>query len=59
MYEQFGITENIENLANEAEKNIENVFKKIEEVEAYNSVKVMNAFQKYILIVQLDMDMET
>lgn len=47
MYEQFGITENIENLANEAEKNIENVFKKIEEVEAYNSIKVMNAFQKY------------
>lgn len=48
MYKEFGISEEILNLAKKAEKEIEEegIFKNIEEVCEYNSLKVLTAFQK-------------
>lgn len=48
MYKQFGISEEIINLAKIAEEEIvkEGVFKKIDEVCEYNSLKVLLAFQE-------------
>ena len=48
MYKEFGISEEIINLAKTAEKEIieEGVFKKIDEVCEYNSLKVLLAFQE-------------
>ena len=45
MYKSFGISEEIENLANETEKEIESIFKKIQETCEFNSLKVLKAFQ--------------
>ena len=48
MYKEFGISEEILNIAKKAEKKIEEegIFKNIEEVCEYNSLKVLTAFQK-------------
>ena len=46
MYESFGISKEIEDLANKIEKDIEPVFKNIEKVCEINSLKVLKAFQK-------------
>ena len=46
MYSTLGIDEEIINLSNEAEEKLKDVFKEIEEIEEYNSIKVLDAFQK-------------
>lgn len=46
MYSALGISEKVINLANEAEENIKDVFKEIDKIEEYNSLKVLSAFQK-------------
>ena len=46
MYKKFGISEEIENLANEVEKEIRPVFEKIDKVCEFNSMKVLEAFQQ-------------
>ena len=45
MYKEFGISEEVIKLSKETEKEIEPIFKKIEEVCEYNSLKVLKAFQ--------------
>ena len=45
MYEQFGIDERIVNLMKKSEEEIKPIFKEIEEVCEYNSLKVLKAFQ--------------
>ena len=45
MYEEFGIDNKIIELSKETEKDIEPIFKKINEVCEYNSIKVLKAFQ--------------
>ena len=46
MYKKFGISEEIESLANEVEKEIRPVFEKIDKVCEFNSMKVLEAFQQ-------------
>ena len=46
MYKEFGISEEVIKLSKETEKEIEPIFKKIEEVSEFNSLKVLKAFQK-------------
>lgn len=46
MYKEFGINEKIENLANETEKELKEIFNKIDEDALYNSQKVLMSFQK-------------
>ena len=46
MYEQFGISKEIEELSIIVEKEIEPILKKIEKTCEINSLKVLNAFQK-------------
>lgn len=46
MYKEFGISEELENLSNEVEKEIAEKFKEIEEICQYNSLKVLKAFQE-------------
>ena len=46
MYEQFGISKEIEDLSNRVEKDIEPIFKRIDKVCEINSLKVLSAFQK-------------
>lgn len=46
MYKEFGISEKIENLANETEKEIKDIFIKVDKDALYNSQKVLMAFQK-------------
>lgn len=46
MYQEFGINEKIENLANEAEENLKKEFAKIDLTCTKNSLKVLTAFQK-------------
>ena len=46
MYKEFGISEEIENLVNEAEIALQDEFKKIDLNCTRNSLKVLNAFQK-------------
>ena len=46
MYKKFGISEEIENLVNEVEKEIRPVFEKIDKVCEFNSMKVLEAFQQ-------------
>ena len=46
MYEQFGISKEIEDLSNRVEKEIEPIFKRIDNICEINSLKVLNAFQK-------------
>ena len=45
MYKELGISEKIEKLSNEAEEEIKEQFKKIEEINTYNSLKVLKAFK--------------
>ena len=45
MYKEFGISEKIINLSTKAEKDVENVFKEIDKVCEYNTLKVLKAFQ--------------
>ena len=47
MYQEFGISEKIENLANEAEANLQSEFAKIDVACTKNSLKVLTAFQKH------------
>lgn len=47
MYEKFGINEKVEKVANQIQKDIEPVFEKINQSSERNSMKVLNAFQKY------------
>lgn len=46
MYKEFGISEEIEKLANEAEIALQDEFRKIDENCTRNSLKVLSAFQK-------------
>ena len=46
MYKDFGISEKIENLANEVENEIKDEFVKVDKICEYNSIKVLNAFAK-------------
>ena len=45
LYKNYGISEDIIKLSEEAESEIQNVFKEIEQVSEYNSLKVLKAFQ--------------
>lgn len=49
MYKKFGIKDDIINLSRKVESNLQNIFKEIDEVAEYNSLKVLMAFQKYNL----------
>ena len=49
MYKQFGINEEVIELAHKTEEQVKEQFKKIEEVCEYNSLKILSAFQKYNL----------
>lgn len=46
MYKEFGIKENIINLANEVEKEIKPIFEEIDKTSEENSLKVLHAFCK-------------
>lgn len=47
MYKKLEINESVIELSKKVEKDIEEVFKQIDEVCEYNSIKVLKAFQKY------------
>ncbi len=47
MYSEFGINKDIIELSKKVEKDIEPIFKNIQEVCEYNSLKVLEAFQEY------------
>lgn len=49
MYKEFGIKDDIIKLSKKVEEDLKPVFKEVEEVEEYNSLKVLSAFQKYNL----------
>ena len=49
MYKEFGIKEDIIELSKKVEKDLAPIFKSVEEVEEYNSLKALSAFQKYNL----------
>ena len=49
MYNEFGINEDIIELSKKVEKDLAPIFKEVEEIEEYNSLKVLSAFQKYNL----------
>ena len=49
MYKEFGIKDGIVELSKKVEKDLAPIFKNVEEVEEYNSLKVLSAFQKYNL----------
>ena len=49
MYKEFGIKEDIIELSKNVEKDLVPIFKRLDEVEEYNSSKVLSAFQKYNL----------
>ena len=46
MYKEFGIKKEVLELSKEVEKEIEPVFKKIDEIKEKNSLKVLSAFQE-------------
>ena len=46
MYSKFGIENEIIDLSRKVEEELQSIFKKIDEVEEANSLKVLNAFQK-------------
>lgn len=46
MYKGFGISENLLNLSVEVEKELTDIFKKVDNVCEINSLKVLNSFQK-------------
>lgn len=45
MYQKFGISEELEELSIKVEKDVENIFRKIDETCTKNSLKVLQAFQ--------------
>ena len=47
MYQTLGISKEILTLAKKVEEEVKDEFKKVDEVCEYNSLKVLNAFQKY------------
>ena len=47
MYKELGISEKVVELSKKAEKDVESIFKEIDEVCEYNTAKVLRAFQKY------------
>ena len=47
MYKELGISDSVVELSKKVEKDIEGVFKEIDEVCEYNTAKVLKAFQKY------------
>lgn len=47
MYKQFGLTEELINLSNKVENQIAEEFQKVDKLCEYNSLKVLQAFQKY------------
>lgn len=49
MYKEFGIKDGIIELSKKVEKDLAPIFKEVEEIEEYNSLKVLSAFQKYNL----------
>ena len=49
MYKEFGIKEDVIELSKKIEKDLDPIFKEVEEIEEYNSLKVLSAFQKYNL----------
>jgi cystathionine beta-lyase family protein involved in aluminum resistance len=49
MYKEFGIKEDIIELSKKVEKDLVSIFKEVEKIEEYNSLKVLSAFQKYNL----------
>ena len=49
MYQKFGIKEEIIELSKKIEPELDVVFKKVDEIAEYNSLKVLSAFQKYNL----------
>lgn len=46
MYKEFGISKEIEQLANEVEEEVKEQFEKIDKIKEINSYKVLNAMQK-------------
>ena len=46
MFEEFGIDKEILNLSNQTEEEIKDVFKEIDKICEYNSLKVLNAFRE-------------
>ena len=46
MYEKFGISKDLEDLANAVEEEIKPIFNKIDKIKEENSLKVLMAFQK-------------
>ena len=46
MYKEFGIKDDIIELSKKVEKDLAPIFKEVEEIEEYNSLKVLSAFQK-------------
>ena len=49
MYKEFGIKEDVIELSKKIEKDLDPIFKEVEEIEECNSLKVLSAFQKYNL----------
>ena len=49
MYKEFGIKEDVIELSKKIEKDLDPIFKEVEDIEEYNSLKVLSAFQKYNL----------
>ena len=49
MYEKIGIKAEIEEQINKIEREIKPIFEKVDQIAEYNSLKVINAFQKYRL----------
>lgn len=47
MYKEFGISDEIIELSKKAELKVKDVFEEINKICEYNSLKVLNAFQKY------------
>ena len=47
MYSELGISEKVVELSKKVERDVESVFKEIDEVCEYNTAKVLRAFQKY------------
>ena len=49
MYNNFGIKKDIVNLSKKVENELQQIYKRVEEIAEYNSLKVLIAFQKHNL----------
>ena len=49
MYKEFGIKEEVIELSKKVESELQDIFKKVDEICEYNSMKVLSAFQEYNL----------